>query len=57
VFGIGRDTLALARLSNVERLLAHLSGRVSAIREIVRRADKRPKASRERRSAGRSGSS
>jgi AbrB family looped-hinge helix DNA binding protein len=35
VFGMGREMLALAKLSNLERFASHLASRVEAIRKAI----------------------
>ncbi len=37
VFGMGCDMFALSKLSNVERFASHLSGRLGAIRKIIKK--------------------
>ena len=38
VFGMGREMLALAKLSNLERFAAHLASRAEAIRGAIARS-------------------
>jgi|WetSurMetagenome_2_1015567.scaffolds.fasta_scaffold29599_1 AbrB family looped-hinge helix DNA binding protein len=40
VFGMGREMLALAKLSNLERFASHLASRVEAIRNAIAESDK-----------------
>ena len=35
VFGLGREMLALAKLSNLERFASHLAGHAAAIRSAI----------------------
>jgi len=37
VFGMGCDMIALTKLSKVEQFASHLSGRLDAIREIIKK--------------------
>lgn len=37
VFGMGCDMLVLTKLSKVEQFASHLSGRLDAIREIIKK--------------------
>lgn len=37
VFGMGCDMVALTKLSKVEQFASHLSGRLNAIREIIKK--------------------
>lgn len=37
VFGMGCDMVALSKLSKVEQFASHLSGRLDAIREIIKK--------------------
>ncbi len=37
VFGMGCDMVALTKLSKVEQFASHLSGRLDAIREIIKK--------------------
>ena len=37
VFGMGCDMIAFSKLSKVEQFASHLSGRLDAIREIIKR--------------------
>lgn len=38
VFGMGCDMLAFSKLSKVEQFTSHLSGRLGAIREIIKKS-------------------
>lgn len=38
VFGMGCDMLALSKLSELEQFATHLSGRLDAIRSIIKRS-------------------
>jgi AbrB family looped-hinge helix DNA binding protein len=40
VFGLGREMLALAKLSNLERFAAHLAGHAEAIRRAIPESEK-----------------
>lgn len=37
VFGMGCDMVALSKLSKVEQFASHLSGRLDAIREVIKK--------------------
>lgn len=41
VFGMGCDMLALSKLSNVEQFASHLSARLDAIREVIKKSKPR----------------
>ena len=38
VFGMGCDMVALTKLSKVEQFASHLSGRLDAIREVIKKS-------------------
>ena len=38
VFGMGCDMVAFSKLSKVEQLASHLSGRLDAIREVIKKS-------------------
>lgn len=38
VFGMGCDMIALTKLAKVEQFVSHLSGRLGAIREIIKKS-------------------
>lgn len=38
VFGMGCDMVALSKLSKVEQFASHLSGRLDAIREVIKKS-------------------
>ena len=38
VFGIGCDMVAFSKLSKVEQFASHLSGRLDAIREVIKKS-------------------
>ena len=38
VFGMGCDMLAFSKLSKVEQFASHLSGRLDAIREVIKKS-------------------
>lgn len=40
VFGMGCDMVALSKLSKVEQFASHLSGRLEAIREVIKKVNK-----------------
>jgi AbrB family looped-hinge helix DNA binding protein len=40
VFGMGREMLTLAKLSNLERFASHLASHVEAIRKAIAESDK-----------------
>jgi AbrB family looped-hinge helix DNA binding protein len=41
VFGMGCDMLAFSKLSKVEQFASHLASRLDAIREIIKKANKK----------------